>query len=139
MRNAARAVPAALERGVSTPGIRTLLLGPFFGRPAHVTPLAAADDLAALAAASGFERARDSFSTFSAPAPNPAVPIVIVWGRRDVILPFLTQSRRARRRYPAARHIALGGAGHLPFSDDPHACAGIIAGTHPFTADQDQT
>lgn len=140
MRDAARAIPDLLERGVRTRGIRTLLLGPFFGRPAHVTPAAAVEDLEALAGASGFNGARDAFTTHLAPAPNPdSAPITVVWGRRDVILPFVTQSRRARRRYPAARHIALGGCGHLPFSDDPRACAGIIAGTHPFTTAEDHT
>lgn len=134
MRDAARALPAPLERGVAIPGLRTLLLGALFGRPARVNPADAAADLRALAAASGFDAARDSFVGYDAPAPNPAVPVVVVWGRRDVILPFLTQSRRARRRYPAARHIALGRCGHLPFSDHPRACARIIACTHPFTA-----
>ena len=57
---------------------------------------------------------------------------MIVWGRRDMILPFFTQGRRARRLYPHARHIALGGAGHLPFSDAPATCAAIVIGTHPF-------
>lgn len=136
MRDAARALPATLRRGVGIRGIRTLLLGAFFGRPAMVSQTDAADDLAALAAAPSFDDARDSFADFLAPPPTPQVPVVVVWGRRDAILPFLTQARRARRRYPDARHIALGGCGHLPFSDDPHLCAGIIARTHPFTTPQ---
>lgn len=142
MRDAARAIPGVLERGVRTRGIRTALLGPFFGRPAHVTPAVAVEDLEALAGASGFDGARDAFTRYLAPLPNSdggVTPTVVVWGRRDVILPFVTQSRRARRRYPAARHISLGGCGHLPFSDDPRACAGIIAGTHPFTTAEDHT
>jgi len=137
MRDAARGLPGLLERAVFLRGIRTVLLGPFFGRPAHVSGADAVGDLRALAAASGFDAARDSFAQHVAPAPNPAVPVVVVWGRRDVILPFVTQSRRARRRYPAAQHIALGRCGHLPFSDDPRTCAGIIARTHPFTAPAD--
>lgn len=139
MRDAARAFPRVLERGVGMAGLRTALLGAFFGKPAHVSPDDAVADLRALASAAGFDAARDAFTGYAAPTPRPGVPVVVVWGRRDVILPFLTQSRRARRRYPAARHIALGGCGHLPFSDDPRACADIIARTHPLTAGQDLT
>jgi pimeloyl-ACP methyl ester carboxylesterase len=52
-------------------------------------------------------------------------PVTIAWGTRDAVLPF-PQSRRARAVLPSARHITLKGCGHLPFADDPEACAAAV-------------
>jgi pimeloyl-ACP methyl ester carboxylesterase len=64
--------------------------------------------------------------TFEEPAELSAVPITVAWGRRDVLLPFWTQARRARRMLPQAQHIALAGCGHIPFYDDPNLCSDLL-------------
>jgi pimeloyl-ACP methyl ester carboxylesterase len=55
-------------------------------------------------------------------------PVTVAWGRHDRLLIYRTQSRRARERLPWARHVTLG-AGHVPFFDDPAACAEAIRQT----------
>jgi pimeloyl-ACP methyl ester carboxylesterase len=52
--------------------------------------------------------------------------LTIAWGRRDVLVPYWTCSRRARRLLPWARHVTLRGCGHVPFYDNPEACARVV-------------
>jgi pimeloyl-ACP methyl ester carboxylesterase len=133
-RDLARGLPEQLERALHSDATRRVLLAPSFGHPMRVTPDVAIADMRALAGAPAFDDLREALRREGPVGPNPRVPTVIVWGRRDLVLPFLTQARRARRLYPHATHIALGGAGHLPFSDAPDTCTAIVAGTHPFVA-----
>lgn len=63
---------------------------------------------------------------FTAPDELRELPVTIAWGRRDVLVPYWTCSRRARRRLPWARHVSLPGCGHVPFFDDPKLCARIL-------------
>jgi pimeloyl-ACP methyl ester carboxylesterase len=72
---------------------------------------------------------------FSEPGALREIPVTIAWGRRDVLLPFWTQPRRARRMLPWARHLSLPRCGHIPFYDDPERCAAVLlegsARAHP--------
>ena len=90
--------------------------------------LAIADDGIA---ASSFERAleltEDYF--FDEPGLLPEVPVTIAWGTRDVLLTYATQSRRARKLAPFARHVSLRRCGHVPFFDDPERCTEVILQT----------
>jgi pimeloyl-ACP methyl ester carboxylesterase len=54
------------------------------------------------------------------------VPVTVAWGRRDVLLNWRIQSRRARRALPWARHVDLPRCGHVPFYDDPNLCAEVL-------------
>ena len=63
---------------------------------------------------------------FERPEELREVPLTIAWGRRDVLIPYLTCSRRARRLLPWARHIPLPGCGHVPFHDDPALCRRVL-------------
>ena len=128
LRTAARAWPGPLGRALHTRIGRALLLFPLFGHPARVQPQEAIDDLAALAESEGFSAALDAFRT---QRPIPAadeVSTTIVWGRRDLVLPARSQSRRARQVWGRARYMLLGGCGHLPFSDAPDRCVAVIMG-----------
>ncbi len=51
--------------------------------------------------------------------------MTIAWGNRDWLLPYHLQAPRARAMLPWAEHVTLG-AGHIPFFDDPSACAEVI-------------
>jgi pimeloyl-ACP methyl ester carboxylesterase len=111
---------------------RVALGGLFFGRPW----LADGDDLladaAALVAAPGFDAAAAAFDAHRFRADDlgalSEIPVTLVWGTRDLVLPFAAQGARARRALPAARRVVLPGAGHLPFLDAPEACAALLLG-----------
>lgn len=110
---------------------RVALLAAMFGHPGSVDPAAARLDLAGLVGATGFAAARDDFANYTLTAADDpgaldGIPVTIAWGTRDVVLIHRTQSATARRVLPRARHLDLPGCGHLPFSDDPAACARIV-------------
>jgi pimeloyl-ACP methyl ester carboxylesterase len=54
------------------------------------------------------------------------MPVTVAWGRRDLLLPPITQARRARALLPRARHLSLPGCGHVPFYDDPPRLARVL-------------
>ncbi|GAB3947378.1 hypothetical protein GCM10027614_42500 [Micromonospora vulcania] len=56
--------------------------------------------------------------------------MTVAWGTRDLVLPYHSQTRRARAALPEARHVPLPGCGHLPFADDPDACARLLIETY---------
>jgi pimeloyl-ACP methyl ester carboxylesterase len=56
-----------------------------------------------------------------------AVPVLLVWGTRDRILPPKRYSERLRTMLPAAEWVELKGLGHMPMSDDPELVAQTIA------------
>ncbi|MEK6277463.1 MAG: alpha/beta hydrolase [Actinomycetota bacterium] len=63
---------------------------------------------------------------FAEPEELRGLPLTIAWGRRDVLVPYWTCSRRARRMLPWARHVTLPSCGHVPFFDDPGLCARVL-------------
>jgi pimeloyl-ACP methyl ester carboxylesterase len=54
------------------------------------------------------------------------VPTTVAWGSRDVLIPAWSNRRRARQALPWAHHLSLPGCGHVPFFDDPEACARVL-------------
>jgi pimeloyl-ACP methyl ester carboxylesterase len=99
-----------------------------FGRPSRVPVEVMLEDLAAMAAAPGFDAVsragRDYFFTSAAPT----VPVTVAWGSRDRIL-WPSQARRAAQLLPAARHVTLPGCGHVPMHDEPELVATTILET----------
>jgi pimeloyl-ACP methyl ester carboxylesterase len=55
------------------------------------------------------------------------VPVALVWGTRDRILPPKRYSDRLRRMVPDAQWVELKGLGHVPMSDDPELVSRTIA------------
>jgi pimeloyl-ACP methyl ester carboxylesterase len=51
--------------------------------------------------------------------------VTVAWGTRDRLLPP-RQARRAHGALPAAQHVELPGAGHVPFWDIPLQLAALI-------------
>lgn len=63
------------------------------------------------------------------------VPVTLVWGTKDRILPLRTYSRRLRGMLPDAEWVELPGLGHVPMSDDPDLVArAIVAGARRAAA-----
>ncbi|WP_194917170.1 alpha/beta fold hydrolase [Catenulispora rubra] len=113
---------------------RRAMLGAVVAHPTQMTSADARDTVKALASGKAFAPARNSHLTYRiSAAENGAVsahaPTTITWGTGDRLLIYRTQSRRARAAYPAARHVDLEGCGHVPFGDDPTACARVIRET----------
>lgn len=125
-RVAAPLVPALAAR---LPG-RVALGSLFYGRPWRADGPAFAQDAAALAGCAGFAATAASFAGHRFPAGDRGaldeVPVTLVWGTRDRVLPFASQGARARAALPDARHVVLPGAGHVPFVEEPHACAAAL-------------
>ena len=55
-------------------------------------------------------------------------PLRIVWGERDRVLPHDRHGRPLAERFPAAEHVLLPGAGHVPMYDRPREVAELILG-----------
>ena len=56
------------------------------------------------------------------------MPVTVAWGTKDRLLPY-RQSREAKRRLPAARHLPLPDCGHVPMIDDPELIVSVIQET----------
>jgi pimeloyl-ACP methyl ester carboxylesterase len=130
-RAAGARAPAVVDRLVGFGPTRAALLAPLFGRPSRVGVEDARLQLTGLVEGAGFAGARRSFAGYRLAAGDdlgrlPEIPVTIAWGTRDVVLTHRTQSARAREVLPFARHLDLPGCGHLPFSDDPARCAGVV-------------
>lgn len=134
-RAAGTAIGPALPRLFATRAGRAALCGLFYGRPGRLTPAECLASAEALGQAQGFAAARDALARWRLGGPGArvrnttpltALPVTIAWGTRDVVLPYRSQARRARLLLPTARHVTLPGCGHLPFSDDPATCAGLL-------------
>jgi len=66
------------------------------------------------------------------------LPLLIVWGERDPIIP-IGHGRRAHAAVPGSEMLEIAGAGHFPQLDDPMsfvaAISRFIAGSEPWTYD----
>lgn len=122
-----RVARPALPALASTAAGRIALFSLFFGHPARLDPATCLADVDALVAAPAFRATRSAFAAhrFQDPGALRDIPVTVAWGSRDAVLPAF-QARRAATALPAARHVRLPGCGHLPFSDDPAACAALI-------------
>jgi pimeloyl-ACP methyl ester carboxylesterase len=66
------------------------------------------------------------------------LPLLIVWGERDPIIP-VGHGRRAHAAVPGSEMLEIAGAGHFPQLDDPAgfvtAVNRFIAGSEPWAYD----
>lgn len=108
---------------------RSLLLAQFSARPWRVPGGVVLRELRAYAEAPSFDAALralvDGPPQAGMPAGTARGPIVIGWGRRDLVcLP--RQAHRALRRFPDARLDLFDACGHFPQWDRPEAATRLI-------------
>jgi pimeloyl-ACP methyl ester carboxylesterase len=125
------ALAPLLPRLFATRAGRVTLCSIFYGRPGRLSPEDCLASARALSSAPGFAAARRAFGirrlpVGADPGALSGIPVTIVWGTRDVVLPYRRQAARARDELPGARHVRLPGCGHLPFADDPARCAELL-------------
>jgi pimeloyl-ACP methyl ester carboxylesterase len=115
--------PAALAR---IPACRALFLGPGMARPWRVEADAAVEMPRLYGNAPGFdETLRHSFDHQPLGLDGIRVPVLLLWGTRDVLL-LPRQGRRFERLIPDCELRYLDGLGHMPMSDDPQLVADQI-------------
>lgn len=116
----------------ANPVTRTLLFGQFSARPWALDSDVALTELRSFVAARSFDSALDSLANGPGqegmPAGTATKPIVIGWGRRDLVcLP--RQAQRAAKRFPDARLHWFDKCGHFPQWDSPNETAQLILRT----------
>ena len=126
MRWLARNAPAP-EPLLRTRAGRSLYAGPAIARPWLLDPDDLAEVLRLFADAPGFlGTLPHTFSRQVRGVNEIDVPVLLLWGTRDLIL-LPRQGRRFERLIPSAELRYLKGLGHTPMSDDPELLAEAIA------------
>src|SRR5581483_2693114 len=128
------ALGGLIRAGLRFAPVRVLGLGLFFAHPARMSPATARRHLDGFRGATGTAQALEGFKAYvltdaDEPGELPQIPTTIAWGDRDLVLTYWTQAKRARRILPFARHLDLPSCGHVPFDDDPAACAAAVLST----------
>ena len=114
------------------PTVRAALAGVFIGKPRQLDPQTLLADVDGLLDCPGLPGALATFRRYDLRNPDQDwgklrdIPTTIAWGNRDALLTYKTQSARARRALPWARHLTLHKCGHVPFYDDPVQCANVL-------------
>jgi pimeloyl-ACP methyl ester carboxylesterase len=104
---------------------RVLLLSQVVGRPRDV-PAEAVEAMARDVADAPFAATLPHTGAYHfTPSASMGRRVTVAWGTRDRLLPPW-QARRAGGALPAAHHVELPGAGHLPFWDSPQQLAALV-------------
>lgn len=123
-----------MRAGLRFGPVRAVALGVFIGHPVRMPTATARHHLDGFIGATGMEQALEGFKEYvlsdtDDPGELPQIPTTIAWADHDLVLTYWTQSKRARAILPFARHIDLVSCGHVPFEDDPAACAAAVLST----------
>jgi pimeloyl-ACP methyl ester carboxylesterase len=117
-------VPDAVLRN---PIGRTIMAGPGVAKPWHMDPDAMQEQARLFANAPSFDATLEGAEHRQVEGlPDIEVPVLLLWGTRDVIL-LPRQGRRFERLIPNAELKYLKGLGHVPMSDDPDLLVREIA------------
>ncbi|MER6013242.1 alpha/beta fold hydrolase [Streptomyces bluensis] len=136
-RQSVRLLPdTAMVRLAHTAAARAALAGTLYGRPDRCPPETLVSDLRALRDATAFNatlRAGRAPGLFTGDIPD--VPVTIVWGACDRILPP-RQAARVLAMIPRARLVELPDCGHIPMNDAPDLVARIILEATPSASEE---
>jgi pimeloyl-ACP methyl ester carboxylesterase len=122
--NPSDSMPETLQLALARLALFPIAFGRPFAVPAEEVLATGEAAQAAPGFVDGVENGLDYF--FTDPGGLRDIPVTVAWGRRDLLLPPITQARRARAMLPWARHLSLPGCGHIPFYDAPDLCAHLI-------------
>ncbi|AIZ62641.1 hydrolase [Hymenobacter sp. DG25B] len=108
---------------------RTALFAQFSAKPWRLSPKITLDEMRTFAAAPSFDELLDSLAygekQQGAPEGSVPAPLVIGWGRQDLVcLP--RQAARAQALFPDARLHWFAGCGHFPQWDQPQETVRLI-------------
>ncbi|MET9391090.1 alpha/beta fold hydrolase [Streptomyces sp. NPDC006624] len=118
-------------RLAGTSAVRNALAGTIHGLPDSCRTETLITDLRALRDATAFGatlRAGRAPALFTGDIPD--VPVTVVWGTCDRVLPP-RQAARVQAMIPRARLVHLPGCGHVPMNDAPDAVARVILEATP--------
>ena len=110
---------------------RRALFGVVAAHPERMSPESAVLHLEALVGSPSFIPTLDwiaSDAEMVAGLPSISCPMAVVWGTRDLVLPY-RQAARWKRLVPHTELITIPGAGHNVMLDDPETCTRVIADT----------
>ncbi|KQY54562.1 MULTISPECIES: alpha/beta fold hydrolase [unclassified Nocardioides] len=124
MRVAATLPDRVLQLVAGSAAGRRLVGAPLYAHPDRMTAWATYQDCLAMKRSSGFFPTARSGVGYAFEE-QVDVPTTVAWGTKDRLLPY-RQSRTARLRLPAARHVPLKDCGHVPMIDDPDAILDVI-------------
>ena len=125
LRGLARTAPAQ-EALLGNPVGRTMFAGLLLGRPWRADPEDLAEQSRLFASAPAFQRTlRATMHRQARGLDAIRCPVLVLWGKRDVVL-LPRQGRRFERLLRHADLRYLKGLGHVPMSDDPQLLAGAI-------------
>ncbi|ONI77713.1 hypothetical protein ALI144C_30130 [Actinosynnema sp. ALI-1.44] len=128
IRTTGRLSPRAQRTVMSIKPFRLASGSLLFGHPSRVPLDAMLDDLAAMAAAPGFDEVARAGRDYFFGSVAPQVPVTIAWGTRDRIL-WPVQAKRAAELLPLALQVSLPACGHVPMYDEPELVARTILET----------
>lgn len=118
-----------LDRMMRRPRLRRLLLSQVAARGDRIPAAAATRLIRDSLECSVYFELMDAITRDGPPKSfdGISVPILLMWGTRDRILPSKRYSERLRRMLPASEWVELKGLGHMPMSDDPALVAQTIS------------
>ena len=125
-RRMAKRVQGHADFFMAGPARRTFGFWHLAARPWRIPSDEAAGALRNLARSPGFEATMEALDGHHFGGPAPSVPVTVAWGEKDRLLLYARQSARARRLLPDARHVTLGGCGHVPTWDDPDQISRVL-------------
>jgi pimeloyl-ACP methyl ester carboxylesterase len=124
---AARIAPH-VDRLAATAAGRTLLMGQAHSRPWRTEADSVAHQVRMAANSESFVKTLEWACTSDAQPRDLdriSCPFRVLWGTRDMILPY-RQAKRWVQTVPGAELVTLKGLGHLPMPDDPELVARSI-------------
>lgn len=126
----ARALVPGIAIGSRSALVRQLGAGPMTLRGDRMTPAEIADSARAYVRSPGWTATLDAMLELRQEAGDLPVPVTVMWGRQDWLLPCDPQARRARACLPGARHVEINQAGHLAMWDVPERIVAALVRMH---------
>lgn len=118
---------AALSPGLHSPQVRRAVFRRLMERGDRMTRAEALDVLRDAHACSVVpDLLRAGRSARLAPLADLQIPIRVVWGRHDRVIPYRRHGRPLRAALPGAVELSLPGAGHVPMYDARDLLVGLL-------------